>query len=209
MVPVVQESDTTQGKVLNMKAIINHPLAVKAAGNIANGGYKTSRFEIRREGENVCVSGTNGYSSISIIFAGSFSRWPDGKSITLGPAAVRAMMRGIGASLKKTESVCFEHTAGSGNIRVSCDIDSAAIETIVELDDVRSCESFNWEGTSKADDGCDCPKVSAYFMDCAARAMKTAGIAKCDIVWDNGDRALILKSEAEDMKACALVSLAR
>ena len=192
-----------------MKATINHPLAIKAAGNIANGGYKTSRFEIRREGENVRVSGTNGYSSISIIFAGSFSRGPDGKSITLGPAAVRAMMRGIGASLKKTESVCFEHAAGSGHIRVSCDIDSAAIETIVELDDVRSCESFNWEGTSKADDGCDCPKVSAYFMDCAARAMKTAGIAKCDIVWDNGDRALILKSEAEDMKACALVSLAR
>lgn len=192
-----------------MKVTINHPLAVKAAGNIANGGYKTSRFEVRREGEDVRVSGTNGYSSISIIFAGSFSRWPDGKGITLGPSAVRAMMRGIGASLKKTESVCFEHSAGSRNIRVSCDIDSAAIETVVELDDVRPCDSFNWEGTSKRDDGTDRPKVSAYFMDCAARAMKTAGIAQCDIVWDNGDRALIMKSEADDMKACALVSLAR
>lgn len=193
-----------------MKAIINHPLAVKAAGNMANGGYKTSRFEVRREGENVRISGTNGYSSISIIFAGSFSRWPDGKGITLGPSAVRAMMRGIGASLKKTESVCFEHIAGSGSVRVSCDIDSAAIESVVELDEVRPLDKFNWEGTSKQKgDGFDRPNVNPYFMDCAARAMKTAGIALCNIVWDNGDSALIMKSEVDDMKACALVASTR
>ena len=193
-----------------MKAIINHPLAVKAAGNMANGGYKLSRFEIRREGDNVRVSGTNGYSSISVVFAGSFSRWPDGKSITLGPASVRAMMRAVGASLKKTDSVCFERVANAvPSIRVSCSIDNAAVESVVELDEVKPLKSFNWEGTAKRADVFDRPNVNPYFMDCAARAMKTAGVALCNIVWDNGESALIMKSEADDMKAFALVASTR
>lgn len=44
-----------------MKAVISNPMAVKAAANVANGGYYLSFFQIRRVGDVAEVSGTNGY----------------------------------------------------------------------------------------------------------------------------------------------------
>ena len=43
-----------------MKAVISNPMAVKAAANVANGGYYLSFFQIRRVGDVAEVSGTNG-----------------------------------------------------------------------------------------------------------------------------------------------------
>ena len=95
-----------------MKAVISNPMAVKAAANVANGGYYLSFFQIRRVGDVAEVSGTNGYVVVIATVPAKFTRWGDGKSIILGGIETRSMMRGIG-----TPSSTRSRSASSGRRR--------------------------------------------------------------------------------------------
>ena len=57
-----------------MRATITNPLAVKAAANLANGGYPYSIFQVRREGASAKVCGMNGYTSIAVTVPATFAR---------------------------------------------------------------------------------------------------------------------------------------
>lgn len=95
-----------------MEVQIVNPLAIRAAATLANAGYTASVFQVRREGGDARVSGTNGYASISVLVPAKFNRWPDGKSLTFSGAAVRSMMRGIGRSLKTASFAKLSFSGG-------------------------------------------------------------------------------------------------
>ena len=115
-----------------MKAVISNPMAVKAAANVANGGYYLSFFQIRRVGDVAEVSGTNGYVVVIATVPAKFTRWGDGKSIILGGIETRSMMRGIGNAIKHAQQVSFERSAQ--NVSVSTVSDGATFSTSFDID---------------------------------------------------------------------------
>ena len=56
-----------------MEVQIVNPLAIRAAATLANAGYTASVFQVRREGGDARVSGTNGYASISVLVPAKFN----------------------------------------------------------------------------------------------------------------------------------------
>lgn len=193
-----------------MRATITNPLAVKAAANLANGGYPYSIFQVRREGGSAKVCGMNGYTSIAVTVPATFARWPDGKSLTLGKESVRAMMRGIGKSLKSAQSISFETVKGSVTVSVEADGATAQTSFALEADGLarnKAVEKFNWEGVSAGQE-CEAEDIAVnpYFVKLASHAMDTLKTGKpCDFKPCGGSAALRMDMSAEEVSACALV----
>lgn len=127
-----------------MEVQIVNPLAIRAAATLANAGYTASVFQVRREGGDARVSGTNGYASISVLVPAKFNRWPDGKSLTFSGAAVRSMMRGIGRSLK---TASFAKLSFSGGF-VSASTEGEGTTTQTKFDVSRDSSSTSWPATT-------------------------------------------------------------
>ena len=193
-----------------MRATITNPLAVKAAANLANGGYPYSIFQVRREGASAKVCGMNGYTSIAVTVPATFARWPDGKSLTLGKESVRAMMRGISKSLKSAQSISFETVKGSVTVSVEADGATAQTSFALEADGLarnKAVEKFNWEGVSAGQEReAEGIAVNPYFVKLASQAMDTLKTGKsCDFK-PCGGSALRMDMSAEEVSACALVA---
>lgn len=82
-----------------MRATITNPLAVKAAANLANGGYPYSIFQVRREGASAKVCGMNGYTSIAVnpyfvkLASQAMDTLKTGKSCDFKPCGGSAALR--------------------------------------------------------------------------------------------------------------------
>lgn len=158
-----------------MKAVIGNALAVKAAADLANGGYRMSVFQIRRVGDMALVAGTNGYVSIASDVPAKFVRWPDGKSLTFSGTSVRTMMRGIGKSIKVAQEVAFNSSVDS--VSVSVDAEGGVVQSNFSIADdslsrVKSLENRDWKAPL-GNGGLSCVGIDPYMMKIACQAMHT------------------------------------
>lgn len=126
-----------------MKAVISNPLVVKAAANIATGGYCLSFFQVRRIGKLAQISGTNGYVVVIATVPATFTNWGEGKSILLSGEETRSMMRGIGISVKNAQQVSFVKT--EQQVTVSSVSEGTTVSASFALDPLKfphSAEGF-------------------------------------------------------------------
>lgn len=191
---------------MKMKAVIGNALAVKAAADLANGGYRMSVFQIRRVGDMALVAGTNGYVSIALDVPAKFVRWPDGKSLTFSGTSVRTMMRGIGKSMKVVQEVVFDSSADS--IAVSVDADGGVIQSRFSIADdsmsrVKSLENRDWK-TPLGNDGLSCVGVDPYMMKLACQAMNTLAMPVTYEMVTQGERKPVKFTNARN-DVCVLV----
>lgn len=162
-----------------MKAVINSPLAVKAAANVANGGYRLSFFQVRRVGDLAEISGTNGYVVVIATLPATFTRWSDGKSLILGGEETRSMMRGIGSAIKSAQRVSFDQAAKE--VTVTTEGDGATVSTSFAIDPLQfpHCtfkDGFSWEERLEGVRGNGEPSaetaVDPYMIATACNAVK-------------------------------------
>ena len=170
-----------------MKAVISNPMAVKAAANVANGGYYLSFFQTRRVGDVAEVSGTNGYVVVIATVPAKFTRWGDGKSIILGGIETRSMMRGIGNAIKHAQQVSFERSAQ--NVSVSTVSDGATFSTSFDIDPLQfpySVEGFkdgySWDDCLERISGTGEPSadtaIDPYMIATACNAIKALAVQR-------------------------------
>ena len=171
-----------------MKAVISNPMAVKAAANVANGGYYLSFFQIRRVGDVAEVSGTNGYVVVIATVPAKFTRRGDGKSIILGGIETRSMMRGIGNAIKHAQQVSFERSAQ--NVSVSTVSDGATFSTSFDIDPLQfpySVEGFkdgySWDDCLERISGTGEPSADTaieplHDRDCLPTAIKALAVQR-------------------------------
>lgn len=166
-----------------MKATISNTLAVKAAADLANGGYSLSVFQVRRVGDKALVSGTNGYVSISVSVDATFNRWPDGKCLTYGKSSVLAMMRGIGKCVKAAANVNFERTGD--HVSVEASVDGACIRSDFDVSDdnmarMKSLDEYDWENPRPYDEGESANEApfNPHFVKLACQAVRTLSLER-------------------------------
>lgn len=198
-----------------MKAVISNPLAVKAAANVANGGYSLSFFQIRRVGDVAEVSGTNGYVAVIATVPAKFTRWSDGKSIVLGVDETRSMMRGVGTAIKRAQQVSFEQTAQQVN--VSTEGDGATVITRFDIDPLQFPHStdtfkdgYSWDGCLERIGGTGTPSadtaIDPYMIATACNAIKALAMRRSYRMSLHGELGAIeLNMNYEDCKIQVIV----
>lgn len=170
-----------------MKAVINSPLAVKAAANVANGGYRLSFFQVRRVGDMAEISGTNGYVVVIATVPATFTRWNDGKSMVLSGDETRSMMRGVGNAIKSAQQVAFERTAQE--VTISTVGSSATVSTSFAIDLLQFPHSaatfkdgYSWEGCVERIGGIGeattATAIDPYMIATACNAIKALELRK-------------------------------
>lgn len=196
-----------------MKATMRVPMAVKAAATIANGNWPWSIFQVRREGDRARVTGTNGYTCLTVLVPASFNRWPDRKSVTLGRASVQAMMRGIARGLEKSADVSIHHAAGvvtasvePEGATVSCAFDAVAPDFGggAWWDDVdwTSLRSDGWDSMREPGTA----KLLPYQLTVAARAVETVLPRQtCTMSVPDSDEPIRFEATTDELALCCLV----
>lgn len=189
-----------------MKAKINNPRAIRAAASLANGGYRTSVFQIRREGDRARVSGTNGYASISVLVPATFDRWQDGRSLTFGGLAVRAMMRGISRSLKDAESVVV--ALSRGVVSATAEVEGTSTSTQFDVSSDQFFDKlaeYDWTQAAAIEE-LKGGKVNPHSMKIAAQAIEYLSMkVPVDLNTGKDGRTFTMSAAADNMRACAVV----
>lgn len=190
-----------------MKAVISSPLAVKAAANVANGGYSLSFFQVRRIGDMAEISGTNGYVAVIATVPATFTRWGDGKSMMLSGDETRSMMRGVGNAIKCAQQVSFERTAQG--VTISTVGASATVSTSFAIDPLKFPHSvgtfkdgYSWEtcmerigGTVEA---AAVTAIDPYMIATACNAIKVLELRNGYKMMLRGERGAIEFDMSDD-----------
>lgn len=189
-----------------MEVQIINPLAIRAAATLANAGYTASVFQVRREGGDARVSGTNGYASISVLVPAKFNRWPDGKSLTFSGAAVRSMMRGIGRSLKTAN---FAKLSFSGGF-VSASTEGEGTATQTKFDVSRDSffdklAGYDWtKGAAKSN--VEGGRVNPHNMKLASQAFEQLALnVPVKLEPGSDGRTYTMTAEVGAVRACAVI----
>ena len=198
-----------------MKAVISNPLAVKAAANVANGGYRLSFFQVRRVGDVAEISGTNGYVAVIATVPATFTRWGDGKSVVLGGDETRSMMRGVGNAIKSAQLVSFDATAQK--VTVTTEGDGSTVSTSFAIDPLQFPHSvgtfkdgYSWEECLERVRSGGAPSaatdIDPYMIATACNAVKALAMCRVYGLSVHGDGGAIEFSMVDgDCKVQAIV----
>lgn len=194
-----------------MEVKISNPRAIKAAASLANGGYTTSVFQIRREEGSARVSGTNGYASISVLVPATFSRWPEGKSLTFGGDGVRSMMRGIGRSLKSAETASLSFLR-EGTVTASAESEGTTTQTRFNVRKDRFLDKladYDWT-RGKPPANAEGGKVHPHSMKIASQAFEYLSLdMPVELQASDDGRTYAMTADDGDIHACAVIVRSR
>lgn len=189
-----------------MRATIHYPRAVRAAAALASDGRSGCVFQVRREGDRARVSGTNGFVSVSALVGADFSRWADGRALTLGGRDARAVLAAVGRSLTKADAA--EVNVCGGIAVFSAELEGAKAEASVRIpEDVRYAALTDRDWSFGADRTGTPPKaIDPHFMKLAAQALETLKLPVPTETGPDSCRIFRFRAKTEDVEAIAAIS---